>query len=305
MQLLIAQQALFPHSMQDKKLYEEEEVNGVVPVLIRNAVKKGIPFRAPRVGSHSDLIPGIVFKLYPTIISKNVSDYLLCNEGLSGEGECDENSWSQYHGVGARMPFQNGSIVDSASFVLKRRHSRAYLGSKSRKKNDYDKWEDINRNTMRRHSIQCEQLVPRTSPSMSKENSSDSEIDVTSLSIQSDENAASPHQKSSSTLKRKLSACGSKKQGTRRPSHIICNKLLMTTSRRISATGTVDGRFCASCEASITPYWRDGWSDELMLCNACGLRFQKFMKRCNSCSYIPRKEDNELPRCPHCDDVWV
>ena len=41
-----------------------------------------------------------------------------------------------------------------------------------------------------------------------------------------------------------------------------------------------------------------------MLCNACGLRFQKFAKRCGACAYIPRKEDGKLEVCPHCRIAW-
>lgn len=281
----------------------DERVMKMGKQTMRGSCKKGTPFRAPKVGTMSDLIPGIVFKLYPTIISKNVSDYLRGDlSGVEESEEREEVGWRRpfpASGNAHALPFLHSS--HGSSYEVKRRHSRACLGgSKQRKREEHDKWEEKG-HAMRRHSIQGEQLVPRNSPSLSasKENSSDSEIDVTSLSMQSEDSPAAGDKK----LKRKMS--GVKKNNIRRPSHIVCNKLLMTTSRRISATSMVDGRLCASCSASITPYWRDGWSDQLMLCNACGLRFQKFMKRCNSCNYIPRKEDNELADCPHCHDVWV
>lgn len=62
-------------------------------------------------------------------------------------------------------------------------------------------------------------------------------------------------------------------------------------SRRASSLKPVDGHICASCQATKTPYWRDSWSTDLMLCNACGLRFQKFGVRCDTCYYVPRKEE--------------
>lgn len=80
---------------------------------------------------------------------------------------------------------------------------------------------------------------------------------------------------------------------------------LKAISRRISASGPVEGRACGSCNVMKTPYWRDGWDQSIMLCNACGLRYQKFKKRCSSCKYVPRKEDGECPRCTQCNNIWI
>ena len=86
--------------------------------------------------------------------------------------------------------------------------------------------------------------------------------------------------------------------------HLIPNKLLSSLSRRISANSSHELCRCSSCNQSVTPYWRDGWSEDVMLCNACGLRFQKFAQRCMYCKYIPRKEDGVDDTCPQCQAPW-
>lgn len=88
-------------------------------------------------------------------------------------------------------------------------------------------------------------------------------------------------------------------------SHLVPNALLSSLSRRISTSSTHPGCTCASCESTITPYWRDGWSPSVMLCNACGLRYQKFARRCPTCVYIPRKEDSLGENCIRCGTKWV
>ena len=87
-------------------------------------------------------------------------------------------------------------------------------------------------------------------------------------------------------------------------SHLVPNKLLSSISRRISANSSHELCRCSSCNQSVTPYWRDGWADDIMLCNACGLRFQKFAQRCMYCKYIPRKEDGVEDTCPQCQAPW-
>ena len=87
--------------------------------------------------------------------------------------------------------------------------------------------------------------------------------------------------------------------------HLVPNSFLATTSRRISTHGAAPGCICSSCGCLETPYWRDGWSEDVMLCNACGLRFQKFARRCPACRYIPRKEDSLGSRCIKCATPWV
>lgn len=300
---------------------------------IQKSSKKTKPTKAPKVGSFEDIaMPGIVFKLYPTIVSRTVSDYVLNSLSVADKSPFNFRS----------LPTDIFSTKMPPAAALKRRHSKASFSSslykpKCRKSATDDdcfgqsnnKWDEDHSvgPAGRRASTQSEQLVPRNSSmatlGSSKENSSDSEIDVTSLNGQGQSSASTEDGPLHSAAKAKrkgslhrrgagpmqsqtanaAAAFGSSLSS--QPSHIVCNKLLMTTSRRISASGTVDGRLCASCEASITPYWRDGWNEELMLCNACGLRFQKFLKRCCSCSYIPRKEDNDLPDCPHCHSQWI
>ncbi len=88
-------------------------------------------------------------------------------------------------------------------------------------------------------------------------------------------------------------------------SHLVPNKMLMRVSRRISSHSAADGCKCTSCHQTVTPYWRDGWAEDVMLCNACGLRFQKFAQRCHSCMYIPRKEDGVEDTCPQCQAAWI
>lgn len=69
------------------------------------------------------------------------------------------------------------------------------------------------------------------------------------------------------------------------------------------------GRFgshpvCGACKTDKTPYWRDSWSSLFILCNACGLRYAKFKRYCNTCHYVPRKEDKGATCCPHCQSSW-
>lgn len=87
--------------------------------------------------------------------------------------------------------------------------------------------------------------------------------------------------------------------------HLVPNAVLATTSRRVSTAGPAPGCACASCGCTVTPYWRDGWDARVMLCNACGLRFQKFARRCPACAYIPRKEDAHGALCVRCSAPWA
>ena len=64
-------------------------------------------------------------------------------------------------------------------------------------------------------------------------------------------------------------------------------------------------RCCASCSATKTPYWRDAWGENISLCNACGLRYAKFKKRCSLCHYVPRKEDKNGRCCSQCRGNWL
>lgn len=62
---------------------------------------------------------------------------------------------------------------------------------------------------------------------------------------------------------------------------------------------------CASCNTDKTPYWRDSWNQGFILCNACGLRYSKFKRRCVNCNYVPRKEDKNQRQCSQCGGPWV
>lgn len=56
---------------------------------------------------------------------------------------------------------------------------------------------------------------------------------------------------------------------------------------------------CASCSSLKTPLWRDA-EDGTPLCNACGIRYRKYRVRCQSCWYIPKKEEKDGLCCPNC-----
>ncbi|KAM3926802.1 GATA-type zinc finger protein 1 [Leptodactylus fuscus] len=46
---------------------------------------------------------------------------------------------------------------------------------------------------------------------------------------------------------------------------------------------------CASCKTQKTPLWRDA-EDGTPLCNACGIRYKKYGRRCGRCWNIPKKD---------------
>lgn len=59
---------------------------------------------------------------------------------------------------------------------------------------------------------------------------------------------------------------------------------------------------CESCGTRKTPYWRDGWGLGISLCNACGIRFHKYRKVCETCSCIAKKDEKGHLHCPKCFD---
>ncbi|EGD76313.1 hypothetical protein PTSG_01016 [Salpingoeca rosetta] len=59
------------------------------------------------------------------------------------------------------------------------------------------------------------------------------------------------------------------------------------------------GNGCICCGITSTPMWRDGPNDA-RLCNACGIRWQKYGVHCTKCSYIPRKIEKAKGFCPRC-----
>eukprot|EP00048_Salpingoeca_helianthica_P024379 m.31931 g.31931 ORF g.31931 m.31931 type:complete len:264 (-) comp9352_c1_seq1:229-1020(-) len=60
-----------------------------------------------------------------------------------------------------------------------------------------------------------------------------------------------------------------------------------------------DNKRCACCGCSNTPMWRDG-RDGQRLCNACGIRWQKYGVCCPNCHYVPRKLENNSGECRRC-----
>lgn len=59
-------------------------------------------------------------------------------------------------------------------------------------------------------------------------------------------------------------------------------------------------KVCSSCGTRKTPYWRDGWESGILLCNACGIRYQKYKKFCAECCTIARKDEKGRLHCPDC-----
>lgn len=59
-------------------------------------------------------------------------------------------------------------------------------------------------------------------------------------------------------------------------------------------------RSCACCHCTQTPMWRDG-RNGLRLCNACGIRWQKYGICCKVCFYVPRKLENSSGTCKRCN----
>eukprot|EP00047_Mylnosiga_fluctuans_P001661 m.221330 g.221330 ORF g.221330 m.221330 type:complete len:257 (+) comp10562_c0_seq1:259-1029(+) len=74
-------------------------------------------------------------------------------------------------------------------------------------------------------------------------------------------------------------------------------------STSLPATGlsmqAMDNKKCACCGCNNTPMWRDG-RDGQRLCNACGIRWQKYGVCCANCHYVPRKLENSSGACRRC-----
>eukprot|EP00730_Choanoeca_flexa_P015862 TRINITY_DN7379_c0_g2_i1.p1 TRINITY_DN7379_c0_g2~~TRINITY_DN7379_c0_g2_i1.p1 ORF type:complete len:329 (+),score=46.33 TRINITY_DN7379_c0_g2_i1:377-1363(+) len=58
---------------------------------------------------------------------------------------------------------------------------------------------------------------------------------------------------------------------------------------------------CACCKTTSTPLWRDV-RPNLPLCNACGIRFKKYGKICETCHYVPCKSERDSKACNRCGD---
>lgn len=79
------------------------------------------------------------------------------------------------------------------------------------------------------------------------------------------------------------------------------NSLPPTVPTLVTETCTKRKR-CESCKTRKTPYWRDGWESGILLCNACGIRFHKYRKFCESCHCIAKKDELGRLQCPKCFD---
>lgn len=86
-------------------------------------------------------------------------------------------------------------------------------------------------------------------------------------------------------------------------SKLLCPTTVSTTPN-CAEHARLGGKTCRSCGTQETPYWRESWEPEWLLCNACGLRYSKFRRRCLGCMYIPKKEERNLSRCPMCSGKW-
>lgn len=59
---------------------------------------------------------------------------------------------------------------------------------------------------------------------------------------------------------------------------------------------------CVCCGISSTPMWREG-RHNVRLCNACGIRWQKYGTSCLKCNYVPRKNERSIP-CVRCNSSF-
>ncbi|RVD92838.1 Transcriptional regulatory ASH1 [Tubulinosema ratisbonensis] len=78
---------------------------------------------------------------------------------------------------------------------------------------------------------------------------------------------------------------------------IIKNPIFEEVSRRICKDKKRSNFNCTSCNTGITFYWRDGWDSNIILCNKCGLRFEKGRFYCKKCSYVPKKKEKDGKKC--------
>eukprot|EP00050_Salpingoeca_kvevrii_P014734 m.39525 g.39525 ORF g.39525 m.39525 type:complete len:356 (-) comp5950_c0_seq1:556-1623(-) len=59
---------------------------------------------------------------------------------------------------------------------------------------------------------------------------------------------------------------------------------------------------CSCCGTTNTPLWRDVLKT-LPLCNACGIRYKKYHIVCETCSYVPCKQERDSRNCKRCGTV--
>lgn len=85
---------------------------------------------------------------------------------------------------------------------------------------------------------------------------------------------------------------------------VIKNPLFEIFSRRICKEKQHKNFICNSCSTGITLYWRDGWDVNILLCNKCGLRFEKGRFYCKKCKYVPNKKEKSNKGCVNCLYDW-
>lgn len=78
-----------------------------------------------------------------------------------------------------------------------------------------------------------------------------------------------------------------------------------------AAEGHVDGtdgtgkvKQCACCGCTSTPLWRDLGKNQ-PLCNACGIRWKKYGVICDSCHYVPCKQERDSRTCRRCANPFM
>lgn len=59
---------------------------------------------------------------------------------------------------------------------------------------------------------------------------------------------------------------------------------------------------CICCQRTNTPLWRDIGPGR-PLCNACGIRWNKYGIICNVCNYVPCKQERQYVQCVRCQAV--
>lgn len=73
----------------------------------------------------------------------------------------------------------------------------------------------------------------------------------------------------------------------------------LATPRPFSGTNVRKTKQCACCGCTSTPLWRDMGKNQ-PLCNACGIRWKKYGVVCDSCQYVPCKQERESKSCKRC-----
>lgn len=238
----------------------------------RLAGRKSIPRRSPSI---SDAQPGIIFKINHSLQQACRIDGRMCSTGSYSGSTIAFGLTSSASGA---VALHGGRTTRSKSISIQVKGGDSFMDNPYRRQRS-------NSLTLAEEDQQIDVL-------MQGGDYSDGDMPMHPIQVGSRARKASISGESTSGYGGSMS-------------HLVPNRLLMSTSRRISVSSPHDGCVCASCSSQITPYWRDGWSPDVMLCNACGLRYQKFARRCPSCVYIPRKEDSLGDNCIRCNTCWV